>query len=430
MKIKLLMIGLWGLVSAATFAQTRDLKNAQESYDAYDVAKGQPSPVLVAKAKSSIADAKVSIDKAVTNEKNAALPQTYALKGAIYGALALQDSVPANTAPLLTTAQEAIKKAKEMDTKGDFKKLIADANNYIAIYYNTAGVKQYQAGKYELAYQSFDNWNQAQPDTTALYYGALAASNAGTTNPKFYPYAITNYNKLLTTTYSGNSKIYTYLATLYMVTKDTANALKTASAGVAKYPGSAELQELQVRLALQAGKENSILGTIEGAIANDPKNKTLYYYAALTYSRIGDAEDDKASKAKDPAAKATLNKSALENYSKASDYYKKALAIDADYFDANLNLGYVLMKPAIDTYNAANNLPSNATQKQYDDLRYQADAQFELAKPYLQKAVDLNPKSKDALYNLRNYYKGKYDKANAAANKQKADDLKKQMDAL
>jgi len=56
--------------------------------------------------------------------------------------------------------------------------------------------------------------------------------------------------------------------------------------------------------------------------------------------------------------------------------------------------------------------------------------QFDLALPYLQKAVALNSKSSDALNNLRNYYRGKYDTANAAANKAKADDLKKQIDAL
>ena len=63
-------------------------------------------------------------------------------------------------------------------------------------------------------------------------------------------------------------------------------------------------------------------------------------------------------------------------------------------------------------------------------MRLKADAQFDLAKPYLQKAVDLNPKSVDALSYLRNYYRGKYDKANAAANAAKADDLKKQIDAI
>jgi hypothetical protein len=428
MKIKLLMIGLLGLISATTFAQKRELRDAQDSYDQYDVAKGQK--ILAAKANSSLADAKTAIDKAANDDKTATLAQTYALKGAIYGALASQDTIAATAEPLVITAKEAIKKAKDADTKGEYKKIIDEANIYVAQYYSTQGVKQYQSAKYELAYQSFDNWAQATGDTTAIYYSALAAGLAGNTNAKYYPDAIASYHKLLATNFSQNVKVYNYLTTLYLIVKDTTNAIKTISAGVAKYPSSALLREVQIRTALQAGKEKEIIGKIDEAINNDPKNKTLYYYKGLTYSRIGDADDESAEKEKDAAAKSTLKKEALDSYAQAADAYKKAVEIDPDYFDANLNLGNALMKPAIDTYNAAQNLPSNATQKQYDDLRTKADAQFDIALPYLQKAVDLNPKSANALNNLRNYYRGKYDKANAAANKAKAEELKKEADAL
>jgi hypothetical protein len=55
-----------------------------------------------------------------------------------------------------------------------------------------------------------------------------------------------------------------------------------------------------------------------------------------------------------------------------------------------LNLGYVIISPAIDAYNAANKLPTNQ-QKAYDAAMAKANAQFDLAKPYLLKAVELNP---------------------------------------
>jgi len=429
MKIKFLMIGLLGLVSATAFAQKGALKDAQESYDQYDVAKNGGA-ITAAKAKSSLDDAKTAIDKAAANDKTAALPQTYALKGAIYASLAERDTVATTAEPLLTTAKDAIKKAKDADTKGEYTKLITEANTTVAQYYQTLGVKQYQTKKYADAYQSFDNWNTYLPDTLVVYYSALSASNAGSTNPKYYDYAITNYNKLLATNFSQNPKIYNNLTTLYMVSKDTVNALKTINAGVARFPADNVLHEQQVRTSLQAGKDNDILGTLDASVAKDPQNKTLIYYAALTYSRIGDADDNKATKAKDATTKAALHKSAVDDYAKAADYYKKALAIDPEYFEANMNLGYVLMKPAIDYFNEAVNLPSTATQKQYDDLRLKADVLFDVAKPYLQKAVDLDPKSSNALGNLRNYYRGKYDPANKKANQDKADDLKKQIDAL
>jgi tetratricopeptide (TPR) repeat protein len=429
MKIKFLMIGLLSLASATAFAQKGALKDAQEAYDQYDVANNGGA-LLASKAKSNLDDAKTAIDKAAANDKTATLPQTYALKGAIYSALAMKDSIATTAAPLLTTAQDAIKKAKDADSKGEFKKLIDESGRNIAQYYQTLGVKQYQGKKYEEAYQAFDNWNTYYPDTTAVYYSALSAGLAGNTNAKFYGYAITDYNKLLATNFSQNQKIYNYLSTLYMIAKDTVNALKTINAGVEKYPSSATLREVQVRTALLAGKQAEIIGQIDAAITNDPKNKLLYYYKGLTYSRIADDAVSKASKSKDKAAQASLTKESLDDYSKAADAYKKAIEIDPDYFDANLNLGNALMKPAIDLYNQANGLPTNATQKQYDDLRLKADVLFDVAKPYLQKAVDLDPKSANALGNLRNYYRGKYDPANKDANKAKSDDLKKQIDAL
>jgi tetratricopeptide (TPR) repeat protein len=430
MKIKFLMIGLLGLVSATAFAQKGALKDAQESYDQYDISKDANISAVQVKAKQSLDDARASIDKAAANDKTATMPQTYALKAAIYSAMASKDTVATTAAPLLTTAQDAIKKAKDADTKGEFAKLINEANHNVAQYYQNVGVKQYQNKKYEEAYQAFDGWNTYLPDTTAVYYSALAAGQAGNANSKFYAYAITDYNKLLATNFSQNLKIYNYLATLYMLTKDTVNALKTINAGVEKYPGNSTLREVQVRTALLAGKQAEIIGQIDAAITNDPKNKLLYYYKGLTYSRIGDDAESKSGKAKDKAAQASLHKESLDDYAKAADAYKKAIEVDPDYFDANLNLGNALMKPAIDLYNQANSLPSTATQKQYDDLRLKADASFEIAKPYLQKAVDLDPKSSNALSNLRNYYRGKYDPANKDANKAKADDLKKQIDAL
>lgn len=424
------MIGLLGLISLSAVAQKGELRDAQENYDNYTVSRGSTVSLLVTKAVASLNDAKTAIDKAAANDKTANLPQTYALKGAIYSALASRDSVSATAEPLLSQAKDAIKKVTELDTKGDYKKLIADANTNMAIYYQKLGVKQYQAGQYDQAYKSFDSWNQALPDTTAVYYGALAAGMAGNSNPQYYTYAIKNYKQLLGTNYSANEKIYGFLSSLYLTTKDTTDALNTINEGAQKYPSNANLRELQVQLALQAGKENEILSTLESSVAKDPNNKNLAYYAGLAYSRIGDADDEKASKEKDATAKAKLHKDALDAYSKAADYYKKAVTLDPNYFEANMNLGYVLMKPAIDIYNQARELPANAPQKQYVDLRQKADAQFDVAKPYLQKAVDLNPKSPDALANLWNYYRGKYDPANAAANTTKAADVKKQLDAL
>ncbi|WP_184549124.1 tetratricopeptide repeat protein [Mucilaginibacter sp. FT3.2] len=415
MKIKLLMAGLLGLVSATTFAQKGELNNAKSEYEKYEGLRGTPL------AKTSLTAARTSIDKAAVNEKTATLPLTYALKAAIYSTFANQDSVATTSLPLFTAAEEAVKKAKELDTKEENKQIIQTADLNLAQYQLTKGVAEYGAGKYDLAYKSFDYYRTILPeDTNAVYYTGLSASNSGN-----YAAAITNYNKLLTLKFSKNQTIYLDLSSVYLLNKDTTNALKAVSDGVAKYPANTELRKREIEISLQTGKEKEVLEKIQAALTADPKNKTLYYYAGLTYSQTAEAIIKEQGKTKDPVAKNKLQVSKVENYDKAAEMYKKALEIDPNYFEANLNLGYVIINPAIDQYNAANKLPANK-QKEYDAAIAKANATFDQAKPYLQKAVDLNPKSIDALTNLRTYYLGKKDDANASKLKAQIDALPKQ----
>jgi tetratricopeptide (TPR) repeat protein len=397
------MLGLLGLISVTAFAQKGELNTAQSEFEKYEGLKTQPALAL-----PSLNKAKESIDKAAANQKTANLPQTYAVKANIYGSLAQLDTVATTSLPLFTTADEALKKAKELDAKGENKKLIDNANGILAQYQLNKGVKEYQSGKYDLAYKSFDFYRTVMPeDTNAILYTGLAALNA-----KNYPAAITNYNKLVTTKYSKVESVYSELAGIYLANKDTTGALKTITDGLVKYPTSADLRRTEIEISLQQGKQKEVLDKILSAISNDPKNKNLYYYAGLVYSQVADAAAQKIAKA--PAAsKVTLQAEKTQNFQKAADMYKKALEIDPNYFEANLNMGYVIIAPAIDSYNAANKLPANQ-QKAYDAAMAKATAQFDQAKPYLLKAVELNPKSPDALNNLLTYYKGKKDDANIA----------------
>lgn len=425
MKIKFLMTGLLGLVAATAFAQKGELNNAQSSYNDYEVSSSTTVAIMQAKAKASLADAKASIDKASVNPKTATLPLTYALKAAIYGSIAMGDSVSTNAAVEYNTASDALKQAKTADVKNENTKLIQDANLRIAQYLINKGVGEFQNKKFDDAYKSFDNAHQLLPnDTTTILNSAIAASNA-----KNYPAAIVSYKELLKSNYSGKSRVYNDLPNLYMAIKDTVGALREIDSALVKYPSNGDLRKEEIEIALQTGKTGDITSKLQAAIANDPKNKVLYYYAGLAYYQIGEAANVASGKAKDDATKKATYQTALDNYSKAADFYKKALEIDPAYFEAEMNLGSVLIRPAVDLFNAARLLPANK-QKEYDATIAKANALFDQAKPYLQKAVDLKPTSVDALTNLRNYYRGKTDPAHAAENTAKSNDLKKQIDAL
>jgi len=389
MKTKYVIASMFALaVSTTAMAQKSELANAKSEYDKF-------SAIRVGKlASTSLNTAKESIDKAASNDKTAQLPQTYALKAAIYGSLA-NDTTQQSRDNLIATSQEAFKKAEAADTKGENKSLIDDSKRNIANYQLQKGVKQYQSGKYDLAYTAFDNYRQYFPeDTNAILYTGLAAANAKNNDA-----AISNYKKLVTTKYSKSIGVYSDLVSLYLMKKDTASAIKIMDEATKKYPKNAELAKREIELNLQAGNKKEVVQKIETAIANDPKNKALYYYAGLTYSSAKD-------------------------YPKAMEYYQKALDLDPNYFEANLNMGYVVMSPAIDIFNAANKLPASK-QKEYTAAIAKSNALFDKAKPYILKATEVNPTSLEALSNLKTVYIGKKEDTNAAAVQKKIDALSK-----
>ncbi|NNU34723.1 tetratricopeptide repeat protein [Mucilaginibacter sp. S1162] len=345
----------------------------------------------------------------------------------------MRDTIPAKTLPLYATAEEALKNAIAADAAGENKAIISEAKTSLAQYQLNKGIKDFQAKSYDEAYKAFNNYQTLFPeDTTAIYYTGLAAVQA-----KNFPAALTNYNKLLPSKFSKKESIYLDMSTIALQQNDTTNALKYASEGVEKFPSNSDLRRREIEISLQTGKAQEVVGKIQAAIANDPKNKTLYYYAGLTYTSFGNSIADEIYKLKKadggnlkestlPAflAKLTPLQTKKDDYmSKAAEMYKKALEIDPNYYEANLNLGYALLSPAIDTYNYANNYLPASKQKEYNATLAKATTMFDAAKPYLLKAVELKPTSADALRNLKNYYLG-------TRNTTEANAIQKQIDAL
>lgn len=419
MKIKHLFVcaGLATIFAVPAFAQKGELSTAKSSFENYDALRSTNSAML---SKQALTKAKTAIDKAAAHEKTSSLPETYALKAVIYAYSAMQDSVEATSAPLFATAEEALTKAKELDVKKENEKYFSSAELALAQSKLNAGVSLYKAQKYDDAYKAFDYSQKfAKGDTSAIYFAGLSASAA-----KNYPAAIEQYKKLLTTNFSENNKIYLDLPSLYLSAKDTANAVKIASEAVEKFPADAEIRKREIEVSLQTGKTDQVLSKILSAVEKEPKNKTLYFYAGITYSQIADALTPKIAKTKDAAAVAALQKEKEANFAKAADMFKKAVEIDPAYFDAILNLGYVTLNPAIDTYNAAQQLPNNK-QKEYDAALIKAKAQFDAAKPFLEKATQVQPDNVDAWSNLKTYYIGTQNAAKANEIQKKIDGLKK-----
>jgi tetratricopeptide (TPR) repeat protein len=391
MKVKLLIIGCALLVmSAGAYAQKSVLNSAKTNYDKFS---GLKNPNTMSLALPSLTAAKESIDKAVAHEKTKDDPSAWTYRALIYADLALLDSVPANTEPLVAEATNSIKKATELDKEGQNKAQLETAGRLLAQYNLNKGVRAFQNKTYEEAYAAFNNGLTYLPgDTTFSYYAGLAAINM-----KDYGKAIEKYNNLLNTKFSNLPSIYLDLSRIYAMQKDTVNAIKMASEGSQKFPENSQLATQEIELSLMAGKQKEVIDKITAQSAKEPGNKTLPFYLGIAYN-------------------------SMKDYPKAEEAYKKAIAIDPNFVDANLNVGSLIMNNGIELYNAANKLPANK-QTEYTAMMKKAMAEFDRAFPYLQKSVELDPKSRIGLENLRTYYLVK-------KNSEKATEIKKQIDAL
>lgn len=231
MKFKLLLATTISLITtSATFAQKGELSNAYAEYERCFNTYHQKN--LAPIATRDINEAKASIDKAAVNPITATLPMTYAVKGAIYAMLAYRDTSEATYSSIFNIAATALNRAKETDIKGENKKLIDEGYQTLVVIKYDFGLKHYQVGEYEMAYDNFNFYLTVHPDdTTALYLTGLSAENA-----KKYAVAIANYNKLLTKNYSKNASIYADLGYIYLQQNDIADAIKVLTEGVAKYP--------------------------------------------------------------------------------------------------------------------------------------------------------------------------------------------------
>lgn len=414
MKIKFLITGILSLATIAAFAQKKELDNADDNFKNYDAFR--QTKITASKAEGALTDAKTAIDKAAVNEKTAALPQTFALKGVIYAALSVDSLQKAGQADNYKTAVEALGKAKSLDSaKNTYKKTIDEGYSILAQYTFDQGRAYFSDKKYVDAYNSFAAFKQfrAPDDTLGAYVVGLSAAQASVTDPKYSAIAITNYKQLIAApVYNNKPEAYQDLSAIYLSTKDTADAYKTVMEGMQKYPASASLRDKAIVIGLQSGKTDELVSTIQSAITAEPNRKELHYYLGITYSQIGDNISAKEKKAKTPAEKDALEKQVIDNCDKASAELQKALAIDPNYGSAATTLSSVAMKPVIDLFNATNQLPTSA-QKQYDANMAKVQTMADAAKPAVLKAVELTPNNVEALTNLKNYYLIKKDMTNA-----------------
>ncbi|MCA5005534.1 tetratricopeptide repeat protein [Sphingobacterium bovistauri] len=356
-------------VSAGSlFAQTGNIKKAQTNYQKYYEVKQAGTPQLGA---SYISAAKEAIDAAVVHEKTKESAEAWAIYSLVYGNLGADN----NDADLLAKAKDAIATARGLDKEKKNEENLKNSEHNLYAYNFNKGVGAWEKQDFTTAYNSFNDALNFMPgDTTLTYYAGIAA-----VQNKDYEKGLAKYISLIDRKdYSEHKKIVKDIPNLYLSLNDTTNAIKYAGMAAKMYPDDNEIANQNINYNIALGNTNGILDELKSQIEKEPTNKTLYFYLGI--------------------AEASLN-----NNQKAFEAYKKALEIDPNYLDANINAGVTLINTIKDELQVLN---SNKTlsNSQYNTKIGELKEKVKPAEQFFLKVVEAEPKNESGLKGLKSVY--------------------------
>ncbi|MCK9219131.1 MAG: tetratricopeptide repeat protein [Bacteroidales bacterium] len=332
-----------------------------------------------------------AINQCVLDPSTAQDAKAWFIRGNIYLEIsnAKDDKYKSLDADPLKKALESYKNAIEFDTKKEyyddiFAKLNWQRNNY----YNS-GVEAYNKRDYKEAMKAFSNGADVidlakVSDTLSLLNAATCAALANERE-----FAKEYYIRLLKGNYKSPA-LFMALSDVYRQDKDSVNAIKYVRMGQQLYPTDLRLLLTETNIYLTFGNTAKALRNLQVAKEKDTANMSVFFALGTIYDNISS----------DSANPLNVRAEAFENAVKS---YSDAIRLNTNYFEANYNLGALYVNKAAGLNDDANRLPLDAT-SQYDKLKKEADGFLEMALPYLEKAIELQPGDLNTLYSLKQIY--------------------------
>jgi tetratricopeptide (TPR) repeat protein len=322
--------------------------------------------------KAKYREARVAIDKYLSDPKKAGDFAAWYYKGRIYNALAHDSTVP--QAQLFTLRNEsfnAFKKNQQMDPKDLYLK-IETHTSYLDLYYGfyDLGAKEFNNKNYDGALESFKkamdvkdyilskkyDYTQATlyPLDTALVLNIAASA----IQAKKEEEAITYYKKITDANIGGKDfkDVYEYMVDYYSRKGDDAALNSILEKAKKLYPKNEFWADVELRAATKGGDKATLFAKYEELIAKDPTNFILSYnYGIELYNSLyRDSEK--------------TNEEANKN--KLTEVLKKAIANEKEGdISATVLMANHLFNMSADLLNASNGIKSNKP----EDVKKKAD---------------------------------------------------------
>ena len=335
-----------------------------------------------ANKEGDFATAATYIEEAILNPKANVKNKTWRYRGEIYLNISRDSALFAAYPDALERSRDSYVKAQELDKKGSYASEIQVGLGQVQMASNNMGIGKYNTGEFARAGSFFDLSADIASafdatDTMAIYNAALCYEKAGDVDN-----AAARYRACADIQYQVPN-VFLFISNLLRDNGREEEALATLAEARGLYPREQSLiiEELNIYLTneeFDKAKENLSL-----AAEQDPTNEILWFSLGSVLDNLGNADE-------------------------AIEAYKKALAVRADYFDANYNLGALYFNQAVQGTNAANDMwkprmtkAESAEQKRLED---EAKALFDTAKPYLEAAHAIDAEDLETMRSLKDIY--------------------------
>jgi tetratricopeptide (TPR) repeat protein len=319
----------------------------------------------------NLKNARLNIDEAAENPSTSVKPKTWYYKGNIYWSI--QESknpelMEATVNPLLT-AVEAYRKVYELDSKYEYAE---ESFQKSVVGYRNLGIMAFNKNDFNSALSYFESTAELTAkkgvvDTSAIENSSIAAIRAGNSAK-----SIQYLKQLISFNTDKDGSRYIQLMKAYKLAGDTSTAMQTLMEGRTKFPNDQKLLTEELNGYLQSGKSAEAEKLLAIAIEKDPTNHLLQYASGTIFEDLGKRDQAIAA-------------------------YKKSIEIKPDFWEAYFNLGAIYNNSAKALREKAD---AEKDMKKYEAGKKLADAEFNLALPNLEKALELAPKDSPDLLPL------------------------------
>lgn len=209
-------------------------------------------------------------------------------------------------------------------------------------------------------------------DTAIMYNIAIIANKGGDSET-----AIKYFDKCIEYNYKG-AYPYANKANLMLEKKDVDGSLAALKAGREKYPNDQMLITKELEIFLANGRNKEALENLNKAIENDGSNYLFFFARGTLYNSEGKLEESR-------------------------NDYKKAIELQPDHFDSYFNLGASYVNNGAKLAEEAGMIPPSENAK-YEAAIKIANEELKQSLPYLEKALELNPKDLPTMESLKGLY--------------------------